>query len=128
MTEAGEVLAGRALAALAAIEGLNGAYDGLPARASLPYAVIETGPESDWGWKGGEGRERRRAATVQDGGERPERLRALIGAIEATLLGLSGGDEWRVVNVVLVRRRTTQKRAGEWTGLAEVRVRMERIA
>lgn len=128
MAGAGEALAGRALTALAALEGLNGAYDGLPARASLPYAAIEIGPESDWSWKGGEGRELRLTATLHDGGERPDRLRALMGAAEAALLGLSGGDGWRVVNAVLARRRTTQKRAGEWTGLVEVRVRMEREA
>ena len=127
MTGAGEVLADRALTALAAVEGLNGAYDGLPAQASLPYAVIEIGPESDWGWKGGEGRELRLTATVHDDGERPGRLRVLMEAAEAALLGLGGDGGWRVVNVVPVRRRTMQKRAGQWAGLIEVRVRMERI-
>lgn len=128
MASASEVLASRALAALAAIEGMNGAYDGLPARASLPYAAIEIGPESDWGWKGGEGRELRLSVTVHDGDERPGRLRGLMGAVEVALLGLGGGDGWRVVNVVLVRRRTGQKKAGEWAGVVEVRVRMERVA
>lgn len=127
MAGAGEVLADQALMALAAIEGLNGAYDGLPARASLPYAAIEIGPESDWGWKGGEGRELRLTATMHDGGERPDRLRALMAEAEAALLDLDGGDDWRIVSAVLVRRRMMQKRPGQWSGSVEVRVRMERI-
>ncbi len=127
MTGAGETLAARAIVALNAIPGLNGAFDGLPVRATVPYAAIEIGPESDWGWKGGEGRELRLTATVHDGGEPPERLRRLMSAAEAALLGLSGDDEWRVVNVALARRRTTQKRPGAWTGVVEVRVRMERL-
>ena len=126
MAGASEALAARAIEALGAVEGLTGAYDGLPARSSPPYAAIETGPESDWSWKGGEGRELRLAATLHDAGERPERLRRLMTEAEGALLGLGGaGSGWRVVNAVLVRRRTTQKRAGEWTGVIEVRVRME---
>ena len=126
MAGASEALAGRAIAALNAVEGLNHAYDGLPARSSLPYAAIEIGPESDWGWKGGEGRELRLVATVHDGGERPERLRRLMTGVEGALLGLGGAAAgWRIVNVVLVRRRTAQKKAGSWTGSVEVRVRME---
>jgi len=127
MAGASEALATRAITALNAIPGLNGAYDGLPARATAPYASIEIGPENDWGWKGGEGRELRLAVTVHDGGERPERLRALMEGAEAALLGLDGGDGWRVVNGVPVRRWTAQKTAGEWTGVVEVRVRMERL-
>ena len=100
----------------------------LPLKASLPYATIETGPESDWSWKGGEGREIRLAVTIRDAGERPARLRGLMAAAEAALLGLGGASGgWRIVNAVLVRVRTAQKRAGEWAGTIEVRVRMERV-
>jgi hypothetical protein len=129
MTSASEMLAAVAREALAGLAELNGAYDGMPVKASLPYAVIEIGPEGDWGWKGGEGREVRLAVTVRDAGERPGRLRPLMGEAEAALLGLGGAVEgWRIVNVVMVRVRTQQKRAGEWTGVVEVRVRMERVA
>ncbi|MGE0180214.1 MAG: DUF3168 domain-containing protein [Sphingomonas sp.] len=125
MAGAGEMLAAWAVAALGRIDGLNGAYDGVPERASLPYAAIEIGPEADWSWKSGAGREIRLTATVHDGGERPARLRALMEAVEAALLGLEGADGWRVVNAVLARRRTAQKRTGAWSGMVEMRVRME---
>lgn len=127
MTSASEALAGAAREALAVLPGLNGAYDETPLTASLPYATIEIGPEGDWGWKGGEGREIRLAVTIRDAGERPARLRTLMAAVEAVLLALGGSAEgWRIVNVVTVRVRTGQKRAGEWNGVIEVRVRMER--
>lgn len=125
---ASEALAKAALVALTEVGGLNGAYDGTPLNASLPYAAAETGPESDWGWKGGEGREIRLAVTIRDAGERPARLRALMAEVERRLLGLDGAaDDWRIVNVTVVRVRTAQKRAGDWTGTIEARVRMERI-
>ena len=130
MAEAGasDGLAAAALAALQRVSGLNGAHDGAPVKASLPYAVIEVGPESDWSWKAGEGRELRLVATIRDAGEKPARLRRLMVGAEAALLGLNGtGAGWRVVNVVTLRVRTGQTRAGEWVGTGEVRVRMERL-
>ncbi len=129
MAEAGasEMLAESALAALRGVSGLNGAYDGVPVKASLPHAMIEIGAEGDWSWKGGEGREIRLVATVRDGGERSGRLRRLMGGAEAALLAMSDvGAGWRVVNMVTLRVRTGQKRAGEWAGTIEMRVRMER--
>jgi hypothetical protein len=94
----------------------------------LPYGTIELGPESEWSWKDGEGREVRLTATIRDASERPGRLRALMAAAETEMLGLAdAGESWRVVNVVTLRVRTVQKRAGEWSGAAEVRVRMERV-
>ncbi len=125
---ASEALAAAVLAALVELSGLNGAYDGTPLNASLPYATIETGPESDWGWKGGEGREIRLAVTIRDSGERPARLRVLMAEAEAALVGLGGAQGgWRIVSLSLVRVRTAQKRAGDWAGTIEVRVRMERV-
>jgi len=128
MASPSEALAAAARAALASVKGLNGVFDGLPVKASLPYAVIETGPESDWSWKSGEGREIRLSIALRDAGERPARLRVLMAEAETALLGLSGVSAgWRIVNTVLVRVRTAQKRAGEWSGTVEVRVRMERV-
>lgn len=126
MTSASEALAA-AVPAMAAVGGLNGAYDGTPVRASLPYATIDLGPESDWSWKGGGGREIRLAVSIRDAGEAPVRLRRLMAEAETALLGLEGGVEaWRIVNIVTLRTRAAQKRASEWTGTIEVRVRMER--
>lgn len=125
-TSASAALAAAALEALGRIEGLNGAYDGRPVKATAPYATIELGPENDWSWKGGEGRELRLAATVRDAGEKPGRLRGLMAAVEAALLETGAAGGWRIVNVVRARARTGQKRAGDWVGVIEVRVRMER--
>ena len=128
MTSASEALAALAREALAGLSGLNGVYDGAPIKASLPYAAIEIGPESDWSWKGGAGRELRLAATIRDAGERPTRLRTLMAAAEAALLTLGGAaGGWRIVNAVTERVRTAQKRARDWSGVVEVRVRMERV-
>ena len=128
MASASEALAAAARGALAGVGGLNGAYDGAPLNASPPYAMIELGPEKDWSWKDGDGREIRLAVTVRDRGEWPARLRALMAEVEAALTGLGGEIEgWWLVNVVLVEVRTAQKRKAEWAGSVEVRVRMERV-
>lgn len=124
---ASEVLAAAALAVLGRVGELNGAYDGVPVKASLPHATIALGPESDWSWKGGEGREVRLTATVRDAGEMATRLRKLMAAVEMALLGMSAAAAgWRIVNAATLRTRTAQKRAGEWSGVIEMRVRMER--
>lgn len=129
MTGASEALAAAVLTALAEVRGLNGAYDGVPLQATLPYAAIELRPERDWSWKGGEGREVRVAVTIRDDGERPGRLRRLMGEAEAEVIGLGGTrDGWRIVSAAMLRVTTQQKRAGERTGMVEVRVRMERSA
>ncbi len=123
---ASAALTAAAQAALAGIAGLNGGYDGPPLTASLPYAVIETGPESDWSWKGGDGREMRLAAAIRDAGERPDRLRGLMDAVETALAGIDGEiGEWRVVNCVFARSRVA-KTGREWAGLVEFRVRIVR--
>jgi hypothetical protein len=120
---AGAVLAARAAAALGAIEGL-GVYCAPPIRAAAPYALVEAGPESDWGHKSGTGRELRLAVTLHDRGERTERLRALAAAAEAAVAGLAGtqggwapggaegGAEggWRLVTLVFVRGRMVAAR------------------
>lgn len=115
-------------AALSAIAGLNGGYDGPPLTGSLPYATIETGPESDWSWKGGEGRELRLAASIRDAGERPDRVRGLMAEVETALAGIDGEiGQWRVVNCLFLRSRVA-KVGREWAGLVEFRARMVRLA
>lgn len=125
MSGAGEALRSAAMAALGAIDGV-GVYDGAPVQAALPYAIVEIGPESDWGHKSGAGRELRLAATLRDKGERPERLRALMAEAESALTGLGGAlDGWRLVTMAMVRSRLVTPRAGEaWVGVVEFRARM----
>lgn len=125
---ASAALTAAAKAAMSGIAGLNGGYDGPPLTASLPYAMIETGPESDWSWKGGAGRELRLAAAIRDAGERPDRLRILMDAVETALAGIDGEiGGWRVVSCLFVRSRVA-KAGREWAGLVEYRVRMVRLA
>ena len=108
---AGETVAARAVAALKAISGL-GVYDAPPVQAVAPYAVVETGPETDWGHKTGAGRELRLAVTLWDRGERPVRLRALTRAAEQALEALEGdGEGWQLVSLHFLRDRAVPPRA-----------------
>jgi hypothetical protein len=108
---AGETAAARAVAALRTIEGL-GVYDAPPIQAVAPYAVVEAGPESDWGFKGGRGRELRLSVILWDRGERPIRLRALARAAEAALEAVEGETEgWQIVSLHFLKSRTVPPRA-----------------
>ena len=71
---------------------LTGIYDGPPARAAFPYAVIDAGNESDWSHKNGEGREVLVALTVWD--EEPVRLAELADAVEQLAAGVNATDGW----------------------------------
>ena len=117
-------------AMMAALDGLDvaGVFDAPPVRCALPYAVIEEAVLGDWGTKDMAGREGRLAVTIHDGGERPVRLRGLIGAaedaIDAMARDLGGG--WRVVTLVLARSRIVRERDSRWMAMSEWRVRMLR--
>ena len=115
MSGAGETVTARAVAALKTIAGL-GVYDSPPLQAVAPYAVVETGPETDWGYKGGAGRELRLALTLWDRGERPVRLRALTRAAEAAVESIEGAGEgeggaWQLVSLHFLRERAVPPRA-----------------
>lgn len=102
---AGDALQSAAMAALRAIEGL-GVYDGEPVQAAYPYALAEAGPEADWSFKGGTGRDVRFAVTLWDKGERPARLRALAAAAEEAMAGIEGEiGGWRLVTLPFLRSR-----------------------
>ena len=110
---AGETVAARAVAALKTIAGLA-VYDAAPVQAVAPYAVVETGPESDWGHKTGGGREVRLALTLWDRGERPVRLRALTRAAELAVEAIEGeatAEGWQLVSVHFLRERAVPPRA-----------------
>ncbi|MEA3050014.1 MAG: hypothetical protein QOG84_1850 [Sphingomonadales bacterium] len=124
---ASESLQAAMAAALRAGTGL-GVYDAPPAQAAFPYALVECGPESDWGHKSGKGRELRAAVTVRDAGERPVRLLGLMSAVESALEALPAIEGWQVVTFAWLRSRTLREgqRPGaiEWTGVTEYRARM----
>ena len=63
---AGDALAEAARQRLAGVKALNGCYDGPPQRATVPFAIVEAGTQSDWGHKSGAGREVRLTLTLRD--------------------------------------------------------------
>ena len=125
MSGAGQALAEAALTALRAVDGLNGCYDGPPLSAACPYAIVETGPESDWSHKSGEGRELRLSILVRDKGERPARLRGIMTALE-TATATIGPDlaGWRLVNLVFLRGSMLRSADAAWTAAIEYRARL----
>lgn len=127
MSGAGQALAAATIAALRGLEGLNGVYDGPPLTAAFPYAVVETGPESDWSHKSGEGRELRLSLLIRDKGERPARLRALVMEIEALMLQIEAAlDGWRLINLVFVREAMLRETGAAWSAAIDYRARLLR--
>ncbi len=112
--------------ALAEIEAA--VFDAPPVRAARPYAVIEEALLGDWSTKDMAGREGRLAVTLYDGGERPVRLRALLGAVEDAVEAMPRdlGGGWRVVTLVLARSRVVREGESRWMAVSEWRVRMLR--
>jgi hypothetical protein len=120
------VLIAATVARLRACPALSGVtvFDAPPVRGGLPHALVEEPVLADWGAKEVRGREGRLAVTLVDGGERPERLRALLAAVEAWVPAMPPdlGEGWQLVQLRFLRSRIV--RAGErWTGTAEFMVR-----
>ena len=112
-----------ALAAALAGEGrLTGIYDGPPARAGFPYAVIDAGSESDWSHKSGGGREVLVALTLWD--EQPARLAELADAVEVLAAGVGAVAGWQLVSMRMIRRRTVRDVAGPWATAIDFRARL----
>ena len=119
---AGGALQAALAGALAAETRLTGIYDGPPARAAFPYAVIDAGSESDWSHKSGEGRELLVAVTLWD--EQPVRLAELADAVEGLARGVAVSDGWQLVSMRLIRRRTVRDVAGPWAAAIDFRARI----
>ena len=108
--------------ALATEARLTGVFDGPPARAAFPYAVIDAGSESDWSHKSGEGREVLIALTIWD--EEPARLAELADAVEALAARVSEIGGWQLTSFRLLRRRTGRDVAGPWATAIDFRARL----
>jgi hypothetical protein len=119
---AGGALQAALVEALATEERLTGIYDGPPARAAFPYAVLDAGSESDWSHKNGEGREVLVALTLWD--EEPARLAGLVDAVEALAAGIAAVSGWQLVSMRLLRRRTVRDVAGPWAAAIDFRARL----
>jgi len=103
-------------------------FDAPPVRAARPYAVVGEAVLGNWGTKDLAGREGVLAVVLYDGGERPVRLRALAGEVEAAIEAMPRdvGGGWRVVTLVLARSRIVREGEGRWMAMSEWRVRMLR--
>ena len=117
MSGAGLALKAAAIEALQSLE-LGAVYPGPPLQAAHPYAVVECGPEADWGHKSGRGRELRLAVTLRDLGERPDRAQAFADVVEAAVEAGLGVEGWRLVTLALLRRRTVAQGRGGAAGWA----------
>ena len=119
MSGAGAALRAAAIEALEALE-LGGVYPGPPLQAAYPYAVVECGPEADWGHKSGRGRELRLAVTLRDSGERPERAQAFAEVVEAAIEAGLDVEGWRLVTLALAAHAAPSPKgaaaapAGRW--------------
>lgn len=121
-----ERLGDAVLAALGRVEGLL-AFDAPPVRAAVPYAVVEEPVLVDWSTKSWAGLEGRVSVAVHDEGERPARLREILGRAEAAVaaMGPDLGDGWRIAQVALARSRVARA-GGRWVGVGEFVVRVWR--
>ena len=117
MSGAGAALTAAAIEALDSLD-LGGVYPGPPLQAAHPHAVVECGPELDWGHKSGRGRELRLAVTLRDRGERPDRAQAFADVAEAAVEAGLEVEGWRLVSLALVRRRTVAEGRGVGAGFA----------
>jgi hypothetical protein len=119
---AGGALQAALAAALAGESRLTGIFDGPPARASFPYAVLDAGSESDWSHKSGQGREVMVALTLWD--EEPARLAELADTAEQLAAGVGDPGGWQLVSMRLIRRRTVRDVAGPWAAAIDFRARL----
>ncbi|MBB4619343.1 DUF3168 domain-containing protein [Sphingomonas abaci] len=132
-SDARVLLVAAVVARLKALAGLAGVavFDAPPVRGGLPHAVVEEPVLADASAAGCSGREARLTVMLEDAGERPVRLRALLAAVEAGLPGLAGtaiGGGWRLVTIRLTRSRLARagRSEGRWQGSVEFAARMWR--
>ena len=115
------------VAALRKVPGFSQVSDGVPIQAGDAAVAIDVGPETDWGFKGGEGAELRIAVVLTCGGEAPGRTRMLGERVRAAVSTVGpelGG--WRLANMVMLRSRVLRETGPKWTAVVEYRARMTR--
>ena len=101
-------------------------FDAPPVRAATPHAIIEEPVFADWSTKDWRGHDGRIAIVLRDGGERPERLRALTGEVADAIASMPAalGEGWRVVALRPERERIMRSGADRWTATSEFAVRL----
>ena len=124
---AASVLVANLLTALRDVPGLSQVSDGVPLQAGDAAVMVDVGPETDWGFKGGEGAEVRFAAALTCRGGEPGRARMLGGRVRAAIAtGGPGLGGWTLANLLMLRSRVVRETASKWTAVAEYRARMIR--
>ena len=115
------------MAVLRDVPGLSQVSDGVPLQAGDAAAVVEAGPETDWGFKDGDGAEMRFAVLVSCGGEAPSRARLLGEKVRRAVATVRPElDGWRLVSVAMLRSRVLRAPGPKWTAVMEYRARMTR--
>lgn len=115
------------LAENAALDPLR-VFDFAPERAAFPWAQIEDPVLQAWDAALATGRVGTLAIGFRDGGERPARLRFLMGRLEDEMFvmpGDLGGEGWRLAGLSLARTRLARVKDG-WLGRSEWAVRIFR--
>ncbi|WP_340265318.1 DUF3168 domain-containing protein [Sphingobium mellinum] len=112
----------------ALLGAINGLFDGTPARASVPYAVVGECIASEWGAKDVDGRELRLTISLYDAGGTPGRLAGPLGQIDRAVQAADASAEgWRIVGARLVRSRVMKigPRDGDsWQAVLDYRLRV----
>jgi hypothetical protein len=101
-----------------------------PLRAAMPRVVLDDPVLAAADASGVTGRIGTIAVTYDDIGEQPDRLRALIAAVETAMASMPvdlGAEGWRLAGLRLARSRLVRGKAEHWTGTSAFAVRMFRI-
>ena len=105
-------------------------FDAPPVRAAAPYVVVDPPELRDVSAKGLVGRSGTIGVVLHDAGERPVRLRELVGAVAEALEAVSGelGGGWRAIGFVLTRERVARAAVRDrWIAMSEFAVRVWRV-
>lgn len=104
-------------------------FDAAPARAAVPYALVADPDLADWSTKDWTGRSGKVAVTLHNTGERPMRVRALMGTVAEAVEAVAGdiGAGWRATGFRLARERLLRTGAERWTATSEFAVRVYRV-
>lgn len=119
---AGSALQATLVQALLPVPDLTGTYDGPPARAAFPYAVVDAWTELDWSHKSGVGREVLVALTLWD--DQPLRLQRLAQEVAKVLGRIAGVEGWQLVALQFVKQRVIRDVSGPWAAALDYRARL----
>lgn len=103
---------------------VSGIFDGPPPRTPFPYVGIGAWVTTDWGYKGGRGREHRMAISIWDDGRTPARVHGLMHHAERAIEAIETVPGATLVTLDFIRGRVVRDPAGPWAGIIEYRVRL----